>query len=142
MGNTSNTKEVHWDELYALTKHWSSDLEFYKDDLRFLHHLIDKYFIWITNKENIESVRKIGSGILALEAECKDLKQEVDTHISHLGQLIQNKDTVQSEAVIDEHTDLERHMVNFVKSFRTNRKEVFSITEHVVDSEKLSHLLE
>ena len=39
-------------ELYILTKHWKSDLEFYKDDLRFLHNLVDKYLIWITKKES------------------------------------------------------------------------------------------
>ncbi|WKB81223.1 hypothetical protein QYR09_15915 [Cellulophaga lytica] len=32
--------EANWQQLFLLTKHWKSDLLFYKDDLRFLHQLI------------------------------------------------------------------------------------------------------
>ena len=50
-GNYSTT--ASWEELHALTRHWVSDLRFYQDDLRFLHRLIDKYFIWITDQGNL-----------------------------------------------------------------------------------------
>ena len=46
--------EASWEQLYVLTEHWKSDLVFYHKDLRFLHLLIDKYFMWISNKENID----------------------------------------------------------------------------------------
>ncbi|MFK5973327.1 MAG: hypothetical protein QM485_08600 [Flavobacteriaceae bacterium] len=49
-------QETNCQELYVLTNHWKSDLLFYKDDLIFLHHLIDKYFIWITKKDNLTKV--------------------------------------------------------------------------------------
>ena len=55
----NNIEEVKWQELYVLTDHWKSDLAFYKDDLRFLHHLIDKYIIWITKDENLNMVQDI-----------------------------------------------------------------------------------
>ena len=51
-------KQRDWQEMYVLSEHWRSDLEFYKDDLLFLHHLVDKYFIWITKSENLELVKK------------------------------------------------------------------------------------
>lgn len=144
MDDTTYTNSAHssWEEHYALSRHWASDLEFYRDDLRFLHKLIDKYFIWITNKENIESVRRIGSSILSLEAECRELMVDVKTHLSHLVERIENPEREGGDSVVKEHARLEKHMADFVKSFRMNRKEVFSITEHVVDSEKLAHLLE
>ena len=62
MGDTKYNQELDflkdgpWDELYVLTEHWRSDFQFYKDDLRFLHHLIDKYFMWITKPENFDLV--------------------------------------------------------------------------------------
>jgi hypothetical protein len=37
--------EAQWQQLYLLAEDRYSDLQFYKDDLRFLYHLIDKYFI-------------------------------------------------------------------------------------------------
>ena len=87
--------------IYILTEYWKNDLEFYRDDLRFLQHLIDKYFIWMTQKENLDDSHKFRT----------------------------------------EHEELEDSIADFVKSFRSNRKKVFAITEHVMDSEKLNRLL-
>lgn len=50
--------EADWQGLYVLTGHWKSDLEFYRDDLKFLQQLIDKYFIWMVRKENLDEVRE------------------------------------------------------------------------------------
>ncbi len=61
----SYLQNSQWQELYVLTEHWKSDLLFYKDDLKFLHHLLDKYFIWITKTENLKAVQTIGQNILA-----------------------------------------------------------------------------
>lgn len=33
------TWSAEYQQLYILTEHWESDLQFYKDDLQFLHHL-------------------------------------------------------------------------------------------------------
>ena len=56
-------KSNQWEDLYILAEHWESDLKFYSDDLRFLHHLVDKYFIWITKSENLELVRESRSDV-------------------------------------------------------------------------------
>jgi hypothetical protein len=44
-------READWQKLYILTEHWKSDLLFYKQDLKFLHHFIDKYFLRISKRE-------------------------------------------------------------------------------------------
>jgi len=41
-----------WQDLYARTEHWKSDIEFYRDESRFLRTLIDKYFIWLIKDGN------------------------------------------------------------------------------------------
>lgn len=131
-----------WQELYILTEHWKSDLLFYKDDLKFLHHLLDKYFIWITKKENLEAVKRIGSGILKDSRECKELLKRLDKHLSHLAHVIDEPFKYNSEVFRDEHQELEDEIAQFVKRVRKNRKQLFSITQHVVDSEHLENLLE
>jgi hypothetical protein len=45
--------EADLQKLDILKEHWKSGLLFYKDDLKFLHHLINKCFLWISKKENI-----------------------------------------------------------------------------------------
>lgn len=126
---------ANWDELYLLTKHWKSDLQFYKDDLKFLNHLIDKYFIWISKKEDVDAVRKIGKSIDETNEKCSDLLKQAEKHLGHLTKLIENPFKYDTQQFRTEHQQLEDDITNFIKTFRTNRKEVFEVTEHIIESE-------
>ena len=133
--------EANWQELYILTEHWKSDLLFYRDDLKFLNHLIDKYFIWLTKKENLDQVREIVEGLVETDKLCSTLLLQVNKHLSHLAGLIDNPFKYDSHKFRTEHQILEDKLADFVKTFRANRKKVFAVTEHVIESEKLEHLI-
>ncbi|NHF59609.1 hypothetical protein FK220_009675 [Flavobacteriaceae bacterium TP-CH-4] len=135
-------KDGPWDELYVITQHWKSDLEFYKDDLRFLHHLIDKYLIWITKKENLDLVGKTKSNLFELKVKSKDLLEKLHKHMIQLGYLVEDSNRSDAGVIKTEHEHLEEEIANFVKLFRTNRKEVFNITEYIIDSEELTSVME
>lgn len=130
-----------WGEMYILTEHWESDLKFYRDDLRFLHHLVDKYFIWITKSENLELVRELMLQVLQLEKDCKQLLDNVQAHKTELSKFSTDNHGQSIEEAVEHHRDLRTSISNFVKSFRTNRTEVFRITEYIIDSEELSGLM-
>ena len=59
--------KADWQKLYMLAEQWKSDLLFYKDDLKFLHHLIDTYFLWISKKENINMLQNIEVNLLKVD---------------------------------------------------------------------------
>jgi len=82
--------EADWQQLYTSTEHWKSNLQFYNDDLKFLHHLIDKYFMWISKKGNIDMVREIEVGLLEMDNQCGALLKQVNKHLHHLAELIDN----------------------------------------------------
>lgn len=148
MDNTKNNRETNalkdgpWDELYVLTEHWVSDLEFYREDLRFLHHLIDKYFMWITKSENIGLVKEIKKELLEMNTRNRDLLDKVKKHLMQLGRLVENPNHQDAGIIITEHEHLEEEMSDFVRLFRKNRKEAFKITEYVIDSEHLEQLMQ
>jgi len=133
---------ANWKELYVLTEHWKSDLNFYKDDLRFLKFLIKKYFIWLTIEENLSDVKIIGKSLHETEDVCKNLIEKVNKHLIQLGHLSEDTDLESARIFRIEHEHLEDELAEFVKTFRINRKKVFKITEHIVDSEKLEMFLE
>lgn len=135
-------QKANWEELYVLTQHWKNDLEFYKEDLRFLHRLIDKYFIWITREENSDAVRKIADSLQKVNDKCRDLLEKTSRHLSRLGDFVKESGSAGERLFRIEHEHLEDEIADFVKLFRKNRRDVFSITEHVVDSEKLVGFLE
>ena len=148
MSETTNSQTADflqngpWDELYVLTKYWNSDLEFYRDDLRFLHRLIDKYFVWIVKTENLERVNKLKKELSDLKKKGKDLLAKVGKHSIQLGYLVEEPNKPDAGIVITEHEHLEEEMSQFVQSFRENRRDVFAITEYIIDSEKLASLVE
>ncbi|MEP2278610.1 hypothetical protein [Maribacter sp.] len=129
--------EADWKSLYVLTEHWKSDMAFYNEDLKFLHHLIDKYFMWISKKDNIDMVREIEVSLIDTDKKCDSLVKRIDTHLHHLAELIDNPFAYDSHTFRTEHEQLEDEIADFVKQFRTNRKEVFAITEHVIDGEEM-----
>lgn len=136
------TVEEKWKELYIITKHWKSDIQFYKDDLKFLQHLINKYLIWITKKENLDKVMEIGKNLLTTNKKCNQLNDAIDKHLSHLSDLIKNPFLYDYQSFKAEHIQLENDTAEFMKLFRKNKKVAFAITEYVIDNEKLVQYLE
>ncbi|HMB61722.1 MAG TPA: hypothetical protein VKN36_01520 [Eudoraea sp.] len=137
-----NLKNSSWEELYVLTEHWTSDLEFYRDDLRFLHHLTEKYFMWISKSENLEVVRELKNGLFNLKVTVNDLLDKVREHRIQVGQMVENLNKVDASIIQSHHEHLEEGIREFVKSFRANRKEVFKITEYIIDSERLEQIMD
>ncbi|MGI9550235.1 MAG: hypothetical protein ACR2MT_03470 [Aurantibacter sp.] len=135
-------KDGPWKELYILTEHWRSDLQFYHDDLRFLHHLIDKYFMWIAKTENLDLVRELKKGLFDLNKKSNDLLEKVNKHLIQLGHVVDDPNIGDAGIIKTEHEHLEEEFADFIKSFRQNRKEVFAITEYVIDSEELANIFE
>lgn len=122
--------------LYALTKHWESDLLFYKDDLNFLSQLINKYFIWISKKEDVEAVRNIQVNIDKTEMQCSDLLKRVNKQLNHFANMTDNPFKYDTHQFRTEHQQLENDIADFTKAFRANRKEVFAVTKHVIESDE------
>ncbi len=134
-------KNTDWQQLYALTEHWKSELLFHSDDLTFLRHLLDKYFIWITNSDDLEKVGKIGESVLKDNRECAELLATVDKHSTHLADIIDDPFKYDGQVFRKEHQKLEDEIALFIKNVRESRKQLFGITEYIVDSEKLEHFL-
>lgn len=137
----NNVESVNWQNLYILTDHWKSDLNFYKDDLRFLHHLIDKYIIWITKDSNLNMVKDIQKNLFEIRHKSEELMKEVTTHQQNLALMVENPAKNTNPQFEKDHEILEDQISSFVKQFRSNRKEIFKITEYVIDSEELPNIL-
>lgn len=133
---------ANWEELYILTKHWKSDMQFYQEDLRFLRTLIGKYIIWITKKEHLDMVHFTETQLHKLTNRCNDILKKVSTHLKQLAALVQNEHLDESRLFRLEHEHLEDEIAEFVKAFRINRKETFKITEYIVDVEQISSVFD
>lgn len=95
----------------------------------------------MTQKENLDEVRDIETDLIEIDRKCYQLLKKTNKHLTNLADLIDDPFKYDSLKFRTEHEELEDSIADFVKSFRSNRKEVFAITEHVMDSEKLNRLL-
>jgi hypothetical protein len=145
VSKTSGVQEPgnpNWEELYFVAKHWRSDLDFYKDELRFLHNLIAKYLIWITKKENLKRVGDIRQKEHHLTLRAEELYQKVSSHLEMAVNIVNGGEKAVKKEFFTTHAELEIEIADFVKSFRESRKEVFIVTEYVLDSEELRNILD
>lgn len=132
-GDFSYTAE--YQQLYVLTVHWQSDLEFYKGDLRFLHHLIEKYFVWFASKEHLDEMRNLAVRLSEIGKKCDELLEQTSKHLSHLAELIDEPFKYDSHKFRTEHEQLENEMASFVQKFRAIKKETFAVSEKVIENE-------
>ena len=129
------TWTAEYRELYILTEHWLSDLQFHKQDLHFLYHLVDKYFIWLTHEENLGEMRKLSNGLSQTKRDCDKLLEKTSKHLTHLAELIDDPFKYDSHKFRTEHEELENEITSFVKKFRKIKKETFTDIEPVVERE-------
>lgn len=132
---------ANWKELYVLTEYWKSDLLFYKDDLMFLDKLIDKHILWISKEEDYEKVRAIEKNVAKTNDICTSLLERIQKHLTHLGNLMVNPFVYDEQKFREEHQQLEDDITEFIKTYRANKKEVFEVTKHLIESDELIRIL-
>ncbi len=128
-------KSGEWNERYAMTSHWQSDLNFYFDEMRFLNRVINKFFIWLSEEENVKMTRVMVNRITASEGQRNKLDQRMASHMQHIREILQNPFPYDDSVSRDEHMRLEEAFAVFVKNFRALKREVFALTEHVLETE-------
>lgn len=125
-----------WSDLVAIAERWKSDVEFFHDELKFLHDLVNKHFTQLILNEDAGSARSIVSMLSEIRKRTEILFQDVQGHINHLTGLIENQFSHEATECKNEHAKLEIRMTNFVKDFRSIKKEIFSLARIILQLEK------
>jgi len=131
-----------WSSFYAVAQHWQSDIKFFEAELSFFRLLIDKNLSPLIEASNIEQTRKMVSHVTNLEKERGVLASQISKHIEHIVALIENPFAQDAQQFKGEHAKLEKAFVDFMKSFRSVKSEVFKLNEQVVRSEKVKRLID
>lgn len=127
--------------MYVVTEHWKSDMEFFHDEMNFMRTLIDKYLLSVIDEKHIDGTRNLARDFTQFDKKRDELESEVTSHLTRLADLIQNPFAHDCQVLRDAHGELEVSMADFVKKFRSLKKEVFALAEHAMESEKAKHLL-
>lgn len=131
--------KTNWNQVYILTKHWKSDLEFYKMDLDFLKGLIGKYFIWLNKDQNIKNLLRLKMRIQLQLTELDHTNTLIDEHLKHLQERMHL--TAEQEGLRIENDVLEMRIANLLMAFKALKAEVLQTTELVIEEEKLERFV-
>ncbi len=70
--------KASFEDLYILTEDWKSDIEFYRDESRFLRTLVDKYFIFMIKDGNISKVQSLSNKLSKSVEQKKEIYEKIN----------------------------------------------------------------
>lgn len=130
-----------WIKLYPLIEHWQSDMKFFEEEARFLHLLIDKYFVELIKEKNIDKTRVLAKKLFSMEPQRKYLAEQIGTHLLHLQELMENSFSHDAHVFYNEHLEMEKSILRFMGDLRSLRSEVFKLIENVISEDTKHHVL-
>ena len=132
---------AEWQELHTLTTHWKSDMDFFKDELRFINVLFDKYFTALVDKNNIGRTKEVAANLAIVQDRWDTLAQQIGKQLEHIQQLMIDPASADTKGFRMEHSVLEDDLSEFIKMFRSVKSEIFQLTERIAKTEKAKHLI-
>ena len=133
---------ANWQELYLLTKHWKSNIKFANYEINFFKGLVDKYFIWVKDKDQIIQVQHLVNIMKHLSGELENIDKTITKHLNYIRLFLNNNFSRDEEAFRGEHAMLEDKIEGFTKALRETKREIFTLTEEMLKNEKSDQLID
>lgn len=80
------SQEASRQKRHVLSEQLKSELLFYRDDIRLLHHLIDQYFLWISKNEYRIGEQEMEVNLFKVEQECALLLERTNWNLKYFTQ--------------------------------------------------------
>ncbi len=135
-------QSANWQELYLLTKHWKSDIKFANYEINFFKGLVDKYFIWVKDKDQITQVQHLANILVHLTSELENIDMAITKHLNYIRLFINSNFSRDEEVFRVEHAMLEDKIVGFTNALRETKREIFNLTEVMLNNEKTNQLID
>lgn len=129
------------DGLHQASKVWISELEFWRDEHKFMMDLIGKYFLKMSVFKRLQHGQGLVYKIELSDDRSKEFLRATIKHEAHLAELMDNPFEQDEQKFREEHRKLEQGITDFMKDFKTLKKEMFNLIEEIIRDDKSSHQL-
>jgi hypothetical protein len=131
--------ETELQELYILSKHWTSDINFAEDEIRILKDVLKKHFIHF-EKLQLDEANDFYK-MLALQDEAVlDLKRKVSEFLQFIKPLITGSTNVIGINLIEKFAVLNTDIQDLLDTVKQIKKSLFFFVETVMKTELASFL--
>ena len=128
-------------ELYILSTHWISDINFIEDETRFLKNVIDKYLAPILKDDQLAKAKDFNKTLVQLETGIPMLKIKISDFLHFINPMINESNKEIGVNLLEKFTSLETEMKSLFESVKKIKKSLFSFTEEIMKTEKCSIFL-
>lgn len=128
--------ECELQELYILSKHWISDIQFAEDEIRFLKNVHHKYLVPELNNEQLIEIERFNKALAQLDGNIPDLKSKISTLLKFIEPILTDESNTEINlSLIEKFTSLETEIKTMFESVKLAKKSLFSFIEDVMKTE-------
>lgn len=130
---TLNSLSARSLQYLVIAKKWSSDLEFYKLEIKFLRSLLGINFISLLNNGERETVKIINDDLIRLDKEKTKLEYALNDQIKQLE--LMADDVIQEDAnqVAGKQIRLEYMVAGLFSEYKDLKREIFCLVQQASD---------
>lgn len=116
-------------QYYVIAGQWAADLEFFKIETAFFHHLLEDYLVYFSSADDTEKLKLISKKLLKLEADERDTEQLLNDQIKHLELMAEDVIPEDTESLTAQQVRLENLTHHLLKEYRETKKLLFVMIE-------------
>jgi hypothetical protein len=143
---TTQANYVEWlnaEQMHEASKEWLSELEFVKDEHTFFEDLITKFTSELLEFGDFSDKIEIIDAINRSEKQNNSLIEAIKTHENGLQIMIDGIDQIEKEkAYTKAHRDLIIAIADYLKEYKSLKKQLFNIIKNIKKEEKQRSLID
>jgi hypothetical protein len=113
----------------ALAKRWSSDLEYFTIESRFLHRLFEDYQMTFYSPAFNGQLKELERRLSELEKQGQSYAVKVAAQLARLEKINSSRQNQDRILIEKEHLEFEQQLMDFIERFRELKKELFEFVE-------------
>jgi len=129
---TTNTLSSRALQYYVMATQWAADLEFFKIETAFFHHLLEDYQVYFSCGVCMEKLGSINQKLLKLEADQRDTENLLTSQLKQLELMAEDIIPEDTESLTAQQVRLENLTHNLLKEYQDVKKILFAQIEGVI----------
>lgn len=128
-GTRSKVQSIDLQTYSTTAEDWLSDLVFYKNNIRFLQCLLDRFYTDMALQENLDEMREVMMRFQDVKYLYKTTLHRIKSHRVDLAEASQGSSPKDILTVERQHLDLQKEIKALVQSFKETNGEIHNMVD-------------
>src|SRR5579871_6376324 len=122
---TTNSLSARSLQYYAIAKKWSSDIEFYKYETKFLRSLLDECFFNTPSKSDRAAIANINTDLMEIDVDKNQLELALEEQLKELELMAEDVVAEDTNQLAGKQIRLEYMVGNLFAEYKDLKREIF-----------------